>query len=278
MDDALKPSRRYCAQSRPARDSDATPRRIASNATRRAESRRSRRRRAVAAVRAQHRRVAGGAEVGGEDLIRRTPRRLRAGRASTARRRRTSDPAAASVRNPPSTDCRASAAAVQETSAPSVACGNPASVEALPNVGADLVAAGADRRADRRDEIRGTAAELALESASTVTSGTPAASPRQPACAAATAPVRRSAISSGTQSAVWIAAATRRIVGDDDVGLRSDASVRRRRRRAAHRRPRHAPGGRARAATSAQRVRRLCVPGAPSVVTARRRRAPRGGS
>jgi hypothetical protein len=38
--------------------------------------------------------------------------------------------------------------------------------------------------------------------ASTAAFGTAEARPRQPACAAATAPVARSAISSGTQSAV----------------------------------------------------------------------------
>ena len=62
-------------------------------------------------------------------------------------------------------------------------------------------------------------ASNARASALTAAAGTPAANPRQPAWAAATAPLRESASRSGTQSAVWIAIATSGSFESDDVRL-----------------------------------------------------------
>ena len=73
-------------------------------------------------------------------------------------------------------------------------------------VRSDFIAARADTRSNRNGHIPGLCAEL-RPIVSTATRAAPAAVPRQPACTAATAPVRESAISSGTQSAALTAIA-----------------------------------------------------------------------
>ena len=86
-------------------------------------------------------------------------------------------------------------------------------------------------RTDRGQKVAGPAAELASHRARPSSAGTRAARPRHPACAAATAPVRGSASSSGTQSAAWTATASVRSRRHDDVGrpaARPGASPRRR--------------------------------------------------
>ena len=71
-------------------------------------------------------------------------------------------------------------------------------------VRAYLIAAGANRRPNRRHQVSRPAAKLRLQTHATPAPAIPAAVPRQPACSAPTARKRVSTSSTGTQSAVKI--------------------------------------------------------------------------
>ena len=72
---------------------------------------------------------------------------------------------------------------------------------------AHLVAADADARPDRGHQVLRAVTPNSARSALTAAGDAPAQVPRHPACTAATAPVSRSAISTGTQSAARTATA-----------------------------------------------------------------------
>ena len=143
---------------------------------------------AVAAIRAEHVGMARRAQLRDEDLIGRHARRLAADRAPTASRRRTSDPARVGRerrhRRIALSGCgssRTSARARRRKPAPRTRRARRA----------HFVAARADRRPDADDADR--AARLPNSRASALDrrdAARRAARPRQPACAAATAPVR----------------------------------------------------------------------------------------